>query len=86
MDELKDYDQADENFLLTCSTVLELGRNAYQIFKSSEPNEKRQLLNFLLQNCLLDGKKLVFNLKMPFDAILTYAKNEDWQRGRDSNP
>lgn len=86
MQELLNYDQADENFLLTSSLVLELGRNAYEIFKSSEPNEKRQLLNFLLQNCLLDGKKLIFNLKQPFDAILAYAPSGNWQRGRDSNP
>lgn len=79
LEKLQNYDEADEDFLLTCSMVLELGRNAYKIFKSSEPNEKRQLLNFLLQNCLLDGQKLVFNLKQPFDAILTYARNENWR-------
>lgn len=31
---------------------------------------KRQLLNFILQNLELKGKKLLFNLKTPFDTVL----------------
>lgn len=81
-----DHKEADENYLLAQPMVVELSRNAFKIFKSSEPDEKRVLLNFLLQNCILDGKKLHFNLKPPFDVILKYSKKQDWRDGWDSNP
>jgi len=46
---------------------------ALDIFESSEANEKRQLLSFLLQNCRLSGKNLLFELHSPFKTILEYA-------------
>jgi len=56
-EEMEKYDQADEKFYLTANTVLSLAQIAYEIFESSEIPEKRQLLNFLLQNLKLQGKK-----------------------------
>ena len=47
----------DETYYITVSKVLDVASRAYEIFKSSEIEEKRQLLNFLLQNCLLEGEK-----------------------------
>jgi len=32
------------------------------------------MLNFLLQNCVANGKKLEFDLRSPFDHVLTFAK------------
>jgi len=68
------YTNADENFYLTANTVLNLAKRAKEIFVSSEVEEKRQLLNFLLQNLTLDGKKLNFELKTPFDTVLKANK------------
>ncbi len=67
---IQNYSDTDESYYITANTVLNLAKRAYEIFKSSEPLEKRQLLNFLLQNCKLDGKKLSFELKTPFDTVL----------------
>ena len=64
------HSEADEEFYLTANMVLKLAQRALDIFKSSEVHEKRQLLNFLLQNCQLDGKKLSFSMRYPFDRIL----------------
>ena len=71
--QLEEYTQADENFLIAASMVFSLANRALEIFESSEVNEKRQLLNFLLQNCRLSGKNLSFELKAPFDAMLEYS-------------
>ena len=46
--QIEDHTNADENFYLTANKVLSLAQRACDIFESSEPNEKRQLLNFLL--------------------------------------
>ncbi|MFA6494922.1 MAG: hypothetical protein WC246_00955 [Candidatus Paceibacterota bacterium] len=68
--EMRIHSDADEEFYLTANTVLNVAKRALDIFKSSEVPEKRQLLNFLLQNCELQGKELVFSLRSPFDKVL----------------
>src|SRR5262249_11098633 len=52
------------------ATVVSLCRRLAIVFQKSEPNEKRALLQFLLQNISASGKKLEFTLKKPFDAVL----------------
>ena len=84
-EEIERYTQADEKFYLTANTVLKLAQKALEIFESSEISEKRQLLNFLLQNLKLQGKKLTFELKTPFDTVLQANKCSEMLRGQDSN-
>lgn len=67
--QLEEYTDADENYHITAATVFSLANRALEIFESSEPNEKRQLLNFFIQNCRLSGKNLAFELKSPFNVI-----------------
>lgn len=74
--QIEDHTKADESWFLTASRVLDVAQRAVQIFDGcSEPNEKRQFLNFLLQNCRLSGKNLVFDLRKPFDSIALYANH-----------
>jgi len=68
------YTDADENYCITANMVLNLTKKAYEIFQSSEVEEKRQLLNFLLQNLQLKGEKLMFKMKTPFDTVLQASK------------
>ena len=83
---MQSYTDADENFYLTANMTLNLAKKAYEIFESSEISEKRQLLNFLLQNLKLQGKNLIFELKKPFDTVLQASKCSNLLRGWDSNP
>jgi site-specific DNA recombinase len=83
---LEEYTRADENFHIAASMVFSLANRALEIFESSEVNEKRQLLNILLQNCRLSGKNLLFELRSPFDEIYAHADHPSVLRGRDSNP
>jgi hypothetical protein len=50
--------------------LLHAVKKASQVFDGSEPATQRQILNFLLQNLKLEGKKLNFELKTPFDRVL----------------
>lgn len=84
-EKMQQYTDADESFYLTANMVLNLAKRALEIFQSSEITEKRQLLNFLLQNCRLEGKKLIFELKTPFDTVLQASKCSNLLRGQDSN-
>jgi len=67
--QMEDYTRADETYLVTMGTILNLASRALKIFEGSEIPEKRLLLKYLLQNPRVDGKKLVFELKSPFDTI-----------------
>lgn len=75
----------DKSFLLTSSYLLEIATKAPQLFKSSKAALKSKLLRFLLSNLVLDNKKLVFNLKTPFDVISECSQNQSWLREPDSN-
>ena len=42
---------ADEEYYITANYILSLANRAYDLFLSSEPDIKRQLLKLVLQNC-----------------------------------
>lgn len=84
--EMRKYQQANESYYLTANKVLSLAKRAYEIFESSEVEEKRQLVNFLFQNCQLNGKNLLFKLKRPFDTVLQCSRNKQWGDYWDLNP
>ena len=85
LEKIQRYTNADEKFYLTANTLLSLAKRAKELFVSSEVEEKRQLLNFLLQNLVLDGKNLKFELKTPFDRVLEANKCSDMCPHQDSN-
>lgn len=54
--------------------VLSVASRAKTIFEnSSEVAGKRAFLNYLLQNPIVTGKTLSFELKKPFDLVLNLA-------------
>ncbi|MCM8804392.1 MAG: zinc ribbon domain-containing protein [Candidatus Omnitrophica bacterium] len=69
---MRQYTDADKSFYITASLVLNLAKRAREIFECSETIEKRQILNFLLQNAELKGRNLQFTLKPPFDTIVKF--------------
>jgi len=71
--ELEEYTKADHQYHIHVGTVLNLSRRIGQIFESSETMEKRAILNFILQNPTVSGKKLEFTLRKPFDTVLELA-------------
>ncbi len=94
--QLEEHTRADENYYITVSNVFNLAKNALGLFQSSEVEEKRALLNFLLQNSLVENKKLTFELRKPFDLLLKVPLQElenravnpvhpVWLRDLDSN-
>jgi septal ring factor EnvC (AmiA/AmiB activator) len=83
-EEIQRYTDADENYYLTANILLNLAKKAYEIFENSEVAERRQLLNSLLQNLKLQGKKLSFELKTPFNGVLEANKCSTLLRGTDA--
>ena len=80
--------------------LLELARNAADLWKAQPPTEKRALLKTLVSNCRLVDGELVVELRQPFDLLtetvaaheravaekgVKGAKMAHWLRGLDSN-
>lgn len=77
--------KADEEYYITASYILNLANRAYDLFLSSEPDIKRQLLKLLLKNCEINDGSLRYTLNYPFSAIFNYTKRHNWLPGQDSN-
>ena len=75
---MKRLNNANKNYYITANTILSLAQRAPEIFESSEPEEKKQLVNFVFQNLQLDGKKLLFKTKTPFERVLEYQSTHNW--------
>ncbi|MBU1031895.1 hypothetical protein KKE03_03170, partial [Patescibacteria group bacterium] len=76
---------ADEEYYITSDYILNLASRADELFESSEPIEKRQLIKFALQNLVLDGSLVRYDEIKPFDTIREYASRQAWLPRVDSN-
>lgn len=81
--------------------LIELGQRAYSLYVMADEDEKRNLLDFVYQNCTLKGGKVSIEFRKPFDLYVDAAllekklteENETfeanhpvWYPRRDSNP
>ncbi len=69
---------ADEEYYVTSEYLLQLANRAYELFTSSEAEEKRQLIKLTLQNLKLEGKKVEFELVKPFDKVFACSSSQTW--------
>lgn len=83
--ELSSHSKADESYLMTVSLLLDMATRAYQLFKSSQPDQKNKILRFIFANLSLEHKKLDWKLKKPFQDILDCSVRKDWLPRLDSN-
>lgn len=70
--------EADDNYYITAQYLVELANKAYDLFKSSEVEERRQLIKLTLSNLTLEGKNVRYDLLNPFDTIAKYADRQSW--------
>ena len=76
--ELKILNDADEQFGTTLTSLISLASRAYEIFESSKTNEKRQLIAFMFSNLRMNGSKLLFDLKQPFNLMMNVNSHHEW--------
>lgn len=88
LEDLKDHSAGDKAFVIGASYLLDVCSRALELFdaESTKVEQKRYLIDFILSNATLDGEKLQFNLKEPFEAVIALSKTGKWYPWRDSNP
>jgi len=70
---------------ITAQTILELAKQAENLYKSQNPAEQRRLLETVLSNCTFDAGTLCPTYAKPFDLLVEGNKTGDWLLGLDSN-
>ena len=80
---LNQLQEAEDNYYITAKYILELCQRAYDLFMSSEVEEKRQLLKLIFINVRMKDKKLVWEAQKPFDVMITATDRKLWRGLRD---
>ena len=65
--------------------VLNFSQNSFEIFKSSQIEEKRRILNFVFENFFMDGKNVEISMHKHFKLLSKIGACQDWCPGEDSN-
>ncbi len=55
-----------------------MAAKAWEIFKSSTTDEKRQLIGYIFSNLELKGDKLQYTLHAPFDLLVNIEDCQNW--------
>lgn len=69
LEEIERHQNAEKSYMDEGVQLLELARNAQDLFASQEPREKRRLLSFLVSNCKWADGQLNATLRQPFDML-----------------
>ncbi len=82
--ELSEHRKADYEYQTTVVSLISVARRSKEIFGNcSEPMQKRAFLNFILQNPVINGKKLEFSIASPFNLVLELADRPNLLRAVD---
>ncbi len=66
---LRTCQEANTNYLVEGSKLLELANKAYSLYLRQEPHEKAKLVKFVSSNSTWDGENLIPTYRKPFDLI-----------------
>lgn len=75
------HTDADGEFKIALSTLLSLSSRIGELFDRSKPEEKRRLIGFVFSNLQMDGKKLVYSMRKPFDLFVNLGTCKEWPYG-----
>ena len=70
---------------VTAGKILELAKQAENLYRSQIPAEQRRLLQTVLSNCTFDAGTLCPTYAKPFDLLVEGNKTGNWLLRLDSN-
>jgi hypothetical protein len=66
---IRQHQTANESYMAEGVRLLELARNARNLFECQKATEKRRLLDFLVSNCTWGNGRLTAEFRQPFDLL-----------------
>lgn len=76
---LSTLENANSDYYTTSKHIISLLANAYDLFKSSEVEQKRHLIKFVLQNLWISDEKVLYELQEPFGYIFQCSEDVEWR-------
>lgn len=73
---LEKYKTIDNDMKQNVVNVVSMAANISDIFDKATPDKKNQLLRLLITDCKLNGKRLEYRLKAPFDKLITCTDSQ----------
>ena len=77
------YQKADKAFKNATITAFQLLSKAYELFEGSKIEQKLRLINFVFLNLKLNGEKLEYTLRKPFDLLVNLDGCPSWRASVD---
>lgn len=77
--------EGDDSFKDSMIALLDVISEAHALFKSSNVEQKRRLVNFLFANLNLKGATLCYELRKPFDRMIGLTDSIEWLGREGSN-
>lgn len=78
---LSKYSGSTHGYEMGLHTIVSLAQRAKEIFESSEVDEKKRFLHYLLQNSQVRGRKPLFHLRSPYNTLLKSVESSEWLPG-----
>lgn len=77
---LEDLGDGDKNFVAGATYIIDVCSRATELFESEYASleQKRFLIDFVVSNMTLEGEKLHFTLKKPFDVLAKMQFSDTW--------
>lgn len=85
-DKLSKVEKVDKDFYLTAGSIIALAKHGAELFKRSEPEERRLLIQTVLLNVKWNGQKLLYDYAEPFNLLVEMNDRPIWGELWDSNP
>jgi hypothetical protein len=83
--QIQAHQQANENYLIQGSKLLELANEAHSLYLQQSSHQKAHLLRIVQSNCTWDGLNPPPIYRKPFDLLAKGLLSENWLLGQDSN-
>lgn len=72
------YEDISRDIQYTVNEVLDIVACASEIMKKANPEQQNNLLGLILDECYLDGERLIYKLKKPFDMLVNLKNSDNW--------
>ena len=72
------YADISRDIQYTVNEVLDIATCASEIMKKATPEQQNNLLGLILDECYLDGERLIYKLKKPFDMLINLKNSDNW--------
>lgn len=72
------YADISRDIQYTVNEVLDIASCASEIMKKANPEQQNNLLGLILDECYLDGERLIYKLKKPFDMLINLKNSDNW--------